>query len=29
MSPAEFGAKAAEDSRRFGAVIRERRIVGD
>ncbi len=29
MSPAEFGAKAAEDSRRFGAVIRERKIVGD
>ncbi|MGL6109657.1 MAG: Bug family tripartite tricarboxylate transporter substrate binding protein [Rubrivivax sp.] len=29
MSPAEFGAKAAEDSRRFGAIIRERKIVGD
>jgi tripartite-type tricarboxylate transporter receptor subunit TctC len=29
MSPAEFGAKAAEDSRRFGAIIRERRIAGD
>ncbi len=29
MSPAEFGAKAAEDSRRFGAIIRERRITGD
>lgn len=29
MTPAEFGAKAAEDSRRFGAIIRERRIVGD
>ena len=29
MSPAEFGAKAAEDSRRFGAIIKERRIVGD
>ena len=29
MSPAEFGAKAAEDSKRFGAIIRERKIVGD
>jgi tripartite-type tricarboxylate transporter receptor subunit TctC len=29
MTPAEFGAKAAEDSKRFGAIIRERRIVGD
>ncbi len=29
MSPAQFAAKADEDSRRFGAVIRERRIVGD
>jgi tripartite-type tricarboxylate transporter receptor subunit TctC len=29
MSPAEFAAKAAEDSRRFGAIIKERRIVGD
>ncbi len=29
MTPAEFGAKAAEDSRRFGAIIRERKIVGD
>lgn len=29
MTPTEFGAKAAEDSRRFGAIIRERRIVGD
>jgi len=29
MSPAEFGAKAAEDSKRFGAIIRERRISGD
>ena len=29
MSPAEFAAKAAEDSKRFGAIIRERRIVGD
>ncbi len=29
MSPAEFGAKAVEDSKRFGAIIRERRISGD
>jgi len=29
MSPADFHAKAEEDSRRFGAIIRERRIVGD
>ena len=29
MTPAQFGAKAAEDSRRFGAIIRERKIVGD
>jgi tripartite-type tricarboxylate transporter receptor subunit TctC len=29
MSPAEFGAKAAEDSKRFGAIIRERKISGD
>lgn len=29
MSPAQFAAKAAEDSKRFGAIIRERRIVGD
>lgn len=29
MSPAEFGAKAAEDSKRLGAIIRERKIVGD
>ena len=29
MTPAEFGAKAAEDSKRFGAIIHERRIVGD
>jgi tripartite-type tricarboxylate transporter receptor subunit TctC len=29
MTPAGFQAKAAEDSRRFGTVIRERRIVGD
>ena len=29
MSPAEFAAKAAEDSKRFGAIIRERKITGD
>ncbi len=29
ISPAEFAAKASEDSRRFGAIIRERKIVGD
>ena len=29
ISPAEFAAEAAEDSKRFGAIIRERKIVGD
>ena len=29
ISPAEFAAKATEDSRRFGAIIREQQIVGD
>ena len=29
ISPAEFAAKANEDSARFGAIIRERKIVGD
>ena len=29
MSPTQFAAKAAEDSRRFGAIIKERKIVGD
>ncbi len=29
MSPVEFAAKAAEDSKRFGAIIKERKIVGD
>ena len=29
MTPAEFQAKAAQDSQRFGAIIRERKIVGD
>ncbi len=29
ISPTEFAAKAQEDSKRFGAIIRERKIVGD
>ncbi|MGH6625915.1 MAG: Bug family tripartite tricarboxylate transporter substrate binding protein [Burkholderiaceae bacterium] len=29
MSPAEFGAKAHEDTARFGKLIRERQIKGD
>ena len=29
MTPAEFQAKAADDSKRFGGIIRERKIVGD
>ena len=29
MTAVEFGAKAVEDSSRFGAIIRERKIVGD
>ena len=29
ISPAEFAAKATEDSRRFGAIIRERKIGAD
>lgn len=29
MSPAEFAAKAAEDSQRFGAIVKDRKIVGD
>ena len=29
LTPAEFGARAGEDSKRFGAIIRERKIVGD
>ncbi|HMO45661.1 MAG TPA: tripartite tricarboxylate transporter substrate binding protein [Rubrivivax sp.] len=29
MSPAQFAAKAAEDSKRFGEIIKARRIVGD
>ncbi len=29
MTPAQFAAKAADDSRRFGAIIKARKIVGD
>ena len=29
MTPAQFNAKAEEDSKRFGAIIKERKIVGD
>ncbi len=29
MSPQQFAAKAADDSKRFGALIRERKITGD
>ena len=29
LSPAEFGNKALEDSRRFGAIIKERKIMAD
>jgi len=29
LTPAQFGAKATEDSRRFGAIIKERQIVGN
>ncbi len=29
LSRAQFAAKAAEDSKRFGAIIRERKITGD
>ena len=29
ITPQEFGAKAAEDSKRFGALIKERKISGD
>ena len=29
LSPAEFGAKATEDSRRFSAIIKERKIRAD
>ena len=29
LTPAEFGARANDDSKRFGEIIRERKIVGD
>lgn len=29
ITPAEFGAKATEDSKRFGAIIKERKISAD
>jgi tripartite-type tricarboxylate transporter receptor subunit TctC len=29
LSPAQFGAKTQEDSQRFGAIIRERKIAAD
>jgi len=29
ISPAEFAAKATEDSKRFGAIIKERKILAD
>ena len=29
LTPAEFGARATDDSKRFGAIIRERKISGD
>ena len=29
MTPADFSARAAEDAKRFGALIRERKITGD
>jgi tripartite-type tricarboxylate transporter receptor subunit TctC len=29
LTPTEFGARAADDSKRFGAIIRERKIVSD
>jgi tripartite-type tricarboxylate transporter receptor subunit TctC len=29
LTPAEFGAKAMEDSRRFSAIIKERKILAD
>jgi tripartite-type tricarboxylate transporter receptor subunit TctC len=29
LTPAQFGAKAMEDSKRFGAIIKERKILGD
>jgi tripartite-type tricarboxylate transporter receptor subunit TctC len=29
LTPGDFGARAADDSKRFGAIIRERKISGD
>jgi tripartite-type tricarboxylate transporter receptor subunit TctC len=29
LTPAQFAAKATEDSKRFGAIIKERKISGD
>lgn len=29
LTPAQFGAKAQDDSQRFGAIIRDRKITGD
>jgi hypothetical protein len=29
LTPAEFGVRTSDDSKRFGAIIRERKIVGD
>jgi tripartite-type tricarboxylate transporter receptor subunit TctC len=29
LTPAQFGAKAGEDARRFGTLIKERKITGD
>ena len=29
MTPAQFHAKAEDDMKRFGAIIRERKISGD
>jgi hypothetical protein len=29
LTPAEFGTRATEDAKRFGEIIRERKIVGD
>ena len=29
MTPAVVAAKAADDSKRFGAIVKERKIVGD
>ena len=29
MTPAQFDAKARDDFQRFGAIIKERKIVGD